>query len=292
VRQPKTGPEVVVGGCNQRYSKQPQSRNGGDVMAAVDMLPAMVESAARAVGESSGIDIHVGQIVVVPVAEALGAAGMMINRTDVVGHSGTGSLLTIVPASGLVTGEAALDANRLTDALVAGALAGIASGGGPLLQASPPQLISSPATVDTQGADAFAFDLVAGSRSATVLWVVEATLGSLLGGSIPVDEPSGEGPSVAPATLADLGRSGTVPSQHDLSILSDVATRVSVEVARGTVRVRDLTTMRPGTVFALDRSAGDVVDILVNGARIARGDIVVVGRQLGVRITEVSEPVA
>ena len=261
-------------------------------MAAVDMLAAMVESAARTVGESSGTDIHVGQVVAVPVAEALGAPGMMVNRTDVVAGSGTGSLLTIVPASGLVTAEAALDAIRLTDALVAGALAGIAAAGGPLFQASPLQLVSSPATVDPQGAEAFAFDLVADSRPLTVLWVVEATLGSLLGGSIPVDEPVGEGPSVAPATLPDLGRSGTVPSQHDLSILSDVATRVSVEVARGTVRVRDLTTMRPGTVFALDRSAGDVVDILVNGAMIARGDIVVVGRQLGVRITEVCEPVS
>jgi flagellar motor switch protein FliN/FliY len=261
-------------------------------MAVVDMLSAMVESAVRAVGEGSGIDVQVGQVVSVPVSDALGAPGMMINRIDVSGGSGGGSLLTIVPASGLVTAEVALDAVRLTDALTTGALAGIAASGGPLLQASPPQLVSSPATVDPQGAEAFAFDLVAGSRPLTVLWVVEATLGSLLGGSIPVDEPVEEGPSVAPATLPDLGRSGTVPSQHDLSTLSDVATRVSVEVARGTVRVRDLTTMRPGTLFALDRSAGDVVDILVNGAMVARGDIVVVGRQLGVRITEVCEPVS
>ncbi len=260
------------------------------MMATVDILPAMVESAVRAVSENAGTDVHVGQVVGVPVADALGAPGMMVNRTDLLGGAQPASLLTIVPASGLVVSDGSLDAIRLTDALVTGALAGIASAGGPLFQASPPQLISSPATVDTQGAEAFAFDLVAGSRSLTVLWVVEATLGSLLGGSIPVDEPAAEGPSVAPATLPDLGRSGTVPSQHELDVLSDVETRVSVEVARGTVMVRDLTTMRPGSVFALDRTAGDVVDILVNGAMIARGDIVVVGRQLGVRITEVCEP--
>ena len=138
----------------------------------------------------------------------------------------------------------------------------------------------------------FAFDLVAGSRSLTVLWVVEATLGSLLSGSIPVDKPDEEGPSVAPATLPDLGRSGTVPSSRDLSVLADVVTRVSVEIAHGTVQVRDLVSMRPGRVFELDRVAGDVVDILVNGAMVARGDIVVVGKQLGVRITEICEPVA
>jgi flagellar motor switch protein FliN/FliY len=48
--------------------------------------------------------------------------------------------------------------------------------------------------------------------------------------------------------------------------------------------------MTRGSVFELDREAGDPVDILVNGATIARGDIVVVGNQLGVRLTEVCGP--
>jgi len=47
--------------------------------------------------------------------------------------------------------------------------------------------------------------------------------------------------------------------------------------------------MTRGSVFELDREAGDAVDVLVNGAMIARGDIVVVGKQLGVRITKVCE---
>jgi flagellar motor switch protein FliN/FliY len=119
--------------------------------------------------------------------------------------------------------------------------------------------------------------------------IAEATVGSLLGGSIPVDEPSMGGPSVAPANLPNLDRAGVVPARHDIEILSDVPTRVSVEIARGTVQVDKLVSMTRGSVFELDREAGDAVDVLVNGAMIARGDIVVVGKQLGVRITKVCE---
>ena len=243
----------------------------------VDLLSAMVQSAAQAVEAAAGAPIHVGQAVTVSVADALGANGTVISRSEMAAGTNSGSLLTIVPAAGLVSAEAAIDASNLTTALVAGAIAGIGAAGGPLLQASPPQLVATSAGVNPQGAEAVAFDLVVGSRSITVLWVVEATLGALLGGSIPVDGSAAEGPSVAPATLPDLGRTGTVNSERDIRVLSKVKTRVTVS-------------MGAGSVFELDREAGDAVDILVNGSMVARGDIVVVGRQLGVRISEVCEP--
>ena len=256
----------------------------------VDLLSVMVESGVAAVTEATGTQIHVGQIVAVPASEAICAPGMMINRSQLSAGAGSGTLLTVVPASGLVAANAALDAIKLTDSLVTGAVAGIARAGGPLLQALPPELISTAASVDPTGSEAFAFDLVIDSRSLTVLWVVEATLGALLGGSIPVDEPSVERPSVAPAALPDLGSARGVAAHRDIRTLSDVTTRLSVEIARGTARVEELVSMTRGSVFELDREAGDPVDILVNGATIARGDIVVVGNQLGVRLTEVCEP--
>jgi flagellar motor switch protein FliN/FliY len=46
--------------------------------------------------------------------------------------------------------------------------------------------------------------------------------------------------------------------------------------------------MAQGTVFELDREAGDAVDVRVNGAMVARGDIVVVGKNVGVRITKIT----
>ncbi len=251
-------------------------------------LNAMAQAAATAVGEVTGTQVHVGQVVPVSPTEAIGAPGMMINRSQLAPDGG--HLVTLVPAAGFVSAEAALDASQLTSALVAGATNGLAGAGGPLLQPMPPELVPTAAALDLNGTEAYAFDLVSGSKSITIIWVVEATLGSLVGGSIPVDESPAQGPTVASATLSDLGRAGTVAGNRDMSVLSDVSARVSVEIARGTALVRDLVGMSPGSVFELDREAGDAVDILVNGAMIARGDIVVVGHQLGVRITKVCEP--
>jgi flagellar motor switch protein FliN/FliY len=257
---------------------------------AIDLLTTMVESAAQAVQAAVGAPIHVGQAVTVPVNEALGVGGCMISRSQLSAGPNTGSLLTIVPAAGLVSTEGAIDAANLTTALVTGAVAGMVAAGGPALQPSPPQLVPSSTSVDPHGSEAIAFDLVVGTRSITVLWVVEATLVALLGGAIPVDGSATEGTSVAPAALPDLGRAGTVNSDHPIETLSAVVTHLSVEIARGSVFVRDLVNMAPGSVFELDREAGDVVDILINGSRVARGDIVVVGNQLGVRFVEVCEP--
>jgi len=79
-----------------------------------------------------------------------------------------------------------------------------------------------------------------------------------------------------------------VPANHQIETIAEVSTRLSVEIARGTAAVGDLVNMTRGSVFELDREAGDAVDVLVNGAMIARGDIVVIGKQLGVRITKIS----
>jgi flagellar motor switch protein FliN/FliY len=84
-----------------------------------------------------------------------------------------------------------------------------------------------------------------------------------------------------------MNRVTVVPTDRGIETIADVATRVSVEIARGTAQVGDLVKMARGSVFELDREAGDAVDVLVNGAMIARGDIVVIGKQLGVRITRV-----
>jgi flagellar motor switch protein FliN/FliY len=51
--------------------------------------------------------------------------------------------------------------------------------------------------------------------------------------------------------------------------------------------VRDLLALAPGSVVELDRVAGSPVDLLVNGTLIARGEVVVVDDEFGVRITEI-----
>lgn len=76
---------------------------------------------------------------------------------------------------------------------------------------------------------------------------------------------------------------------RDISLLGDVGLEVTVELGRVRVKLRDVLTLQEGSVVDLDRSAGAAVDIVVNGTLVARGDVVVVDDELGVRITEVVE---
>ena len=73
----------------------------------------------------------------------------------------------------------------------------------------------------------------------------------------------------------------------DLSRLSDIPMELSVELGRSHMTVGQTLELRVGAVVALERQAGEPADLLVNGSPIARGEIVVVEEQYGLRITEI-----
>ncbi len=58
-------------------------------------------------------------------------------------------------------------------------------------------------------------------------------------------------------------------------------------VALEPVTIRETLAIAPGSIISLDRMAGEPVDLLVNGRRIARGEVVAVDEEFGLRITEV-----
>lgn len=72
----------------------------------------------------------------------------------------------------------------------------------------------------------------------------------------------------------------------DLGRLVDVAVEVSVELGRARVTLGEAMALGPGAVVPLDRTAGQPVDLLVNGQLVARGEVVVVDDVYGLRITE------
>lgn len=72
-----------------------------------------------------------------------------------------------------------------------------------------------------------------------------------------------------------------------ISLLSDVDMQVTVELGRTKLPVRELLSLQPGMVVELDRQAGAPIDVLVNGHLIARGEVVVLDEQFGLRITEI-----
>lgn len=88
------------------------------------------------------------------------------------------------------------------------------------------------------------------------------------------------------AELPDLTNGAGPGRPGDLHLLADVELTVTVELGRVRLPLRDLLRLQEGTVVELDRLAGAPVDVLANGTPIARGDVVVVGDELGVRISE------
>ncbi|HUN77634.1 MAG TPA: flagellar motor switch protein FliN [Solirubrobacteraceae bacterium] len=75
----------------------------------------------------------------------------------------------------------------------------------------------------------------------------------------------------------------------DLRRLSEVPLELSVEIGRTGMTVGETLELRPGSIVTLDRLAGEAVDLLVNGTPIARGEVVVVDEQFGLRVTEIVE---
>jgi flagellar motor switch protein FliN/FliY len=81
--------------------------------------------------------------------------------------------------------------------------------------------------------------------------------------------------------------SGSSASEADMSRLSDIPMELSVEIGRTHMTVGETLELRVGSVVTLERLAGEPVDLLVNGTAIARGEVIVVEEQFGMRITEI-----
>jgi flagellar motor switch protein FliN/FliY len=76
----------------------------------------------------------------------------------------------------------------------------------------------------------------------------------------------------------------------DLSLVLDVPVELAVEIGRTTMTIGQTLGLVPGSVIVLNRMAGEPVDLLVNGHRIARGEVVAIDEEFGLRITEVTSP--
>jgi len=88
-------------------------------------------------------------------------------------------------------------------------------------------------------------------------------------------EGSGE-PTLAAALSADIDR------------LRDVPVELTVEIGRAQMTIGQTLALVPGAIVQLDRTAGEPVDLLLNGRAIGRGEVVVVDNEFGVRLTEVA----
>jgi flagellar motor switch protein FliN/FliY len=78
---------------------------------------------------------------------------------------------------------------------------------------------------------------------------------------------------------------------HNLDFILDIPLRVSVELGRTKILVRDLLQLGQGSVVELAKFAGEPLELLVNDKLIARGEVVVVNEKFGIRLTDIISPV-
>lgn len=78
---------------------------------------------------------------------------------------------------------------------------------------------------------------------------------------------------------------------HNLDFILDIPLRVSVELGRTKILVRDLLQLGQGSVVELAKFAGEPLELLVNDKLIARGEVVVVNEKFGLRLTDIISPV-
>jgi flagellar motor switch protein FliN/FliY len=73
----------------------------------------------------------------------------------------------------------------------------------------------------------------------------------------------------------------------DIRMLLEVPLQIAVELGRTRLTIRELLELSQGSILELDRHAGEPVDVLVNGRPLARGEVVVIDEDFGIRITDV-----
>ena len=99
--------------------------------------------------------------------------------------------------------------------------------------------------------------------------------------AVPADADAAETP---PAPEPRRGARIAVPAH-----LSAIEVTLSVEVGSLRLPLRDLLVVEPGQLFPLDRMTAEPVDVLVNGRKFARGEVVAIGERYGVRLTSLAD---
>ena len=103
-------------------------------------------------------------------------------------------------------------------------------------------------------------------------------------------QSQGSGIGVQPVQFAPLNSTGQTTVPSNIGLLMDVSMQLTVELGRTKMLIKDILGMGEGTIVELDKLAGEPVDLLVNGKLIAKGEVVVIDENFGVRVTDIISP--
>ena len=102
--------------------------------------------------------------------------------------------------------------------------------------------------------------------------------------------PMGGAANVQAVQFPNLMPRATAQEQGNIGLIMDVFMEMTVELGRTRKLIKDILGMGEGTIIELDKLAGEPVDILVNHKLIAKGEVVVIDENFGVRVTEIVSP--
>ncbi len=100
----------------------------------------------------------------------------------------------------------------------------------------------------------------------------------------PVQQPT---VNVQPAQFTNFDYNSLAQEKKNIDIIKDVPLEVTVELGRTHKLIKEILEFAPGTIIELDTIAGEPIDILVNGKFVAKGEVVVLEENFGVRVTDI-----
>lgn len=103
-------------------------------------------------------------------------------------------------------------------------------------------------------------------------------------------EPLRTAPAARPVEFVPLEPRPVPAAGRNIELLLDVPLQVTVELGRTRMKIRDVLSLGLGAVIELERAAGEPVDLYVNDRLFARGEVVVIEENFGVRVTEILSP--
>ncbi len=135
-----------------------------------------------------------------------------------------------------------------------------------------------------------------------VMWIIDSEVAHMILGIVPVEEEYANPFAQVPGVQAQATNPFQFPIQtgggqhysqedpHGLDLLMDIPLEISVELGRVKMLVRDVVELSTGSIVEIDKAAGEPVDVMVNGRLVARGEVVVIEDNFGVRVTEILNP--
>jgi len=156
------------------------------------------------------------------------------------------------------------------DAMIAAAMA--ASGGKPATAAAAAKATPAKTTGEME-------NLLDDTEAA----VSQAQIDALLGNAA---KPAATAETPKPYEFDDLHGQASDEPPHSMDLLGDVELDLRIELGRTVMRLEEVLRLRGGSVVALDKLAGDPVDIYINGRLIAHGEVLVMNDNFCIRVTE------